>query len=367
MDKDTLIFIDAYLSSLERAALCSNLISQIREYFPEYKIAILNKYPKSYELDSLVDYYFYYGDSILVGYPPQHFLDSERYELAHIYVKTSLGTYENWMPLVGVSDHVASIFNSFVLTSRFAKALNYKKVYKIEYDTILDKTDALAMKEDIINFKDYVLYGWRQEGKWIKPHQHITDIHTIGYSVDLFEDFNVILTDDEFWALCEKVGYIGKWIEYIIPSVIDWKSQQTELDGITYETGCLQIHPNTIFDASSGPGYWAKRWENIPKLCRVSYDNGFNEVEDEIAIFYWNAEDSNFEIQTTITTLSGEIVHNTHFTLNYNHWHLDKIKITEELFIKTINIREGKSEIFEYSITPSQVKELPTKFLYENR
>ena len=59
MDKDTLIFIDAYLSSLERAALCSNLISQIREYFPEYKIAILNKYPKSYELDSLVDYYFY--------------------------------------------------------------------------------------------------------------------------------------------------------------------------------------------------------------------------------------------------------------------------------------------------------------------
>jgi hypothetical protein len=367
MDKDTLIFIDAYISSLERAAICSNLISQIREYFPEYKIAILNKAPKSYELDSLVDYYFYSGDSILVGPPPQHLLDSELYELAYVYVKTTLGTYENWMPLVGVSDHVASMFNSFILTSRFAKALNYKKVYKIEYDTILDKQDALAMKDDIVNFKDYVLYGKRQEGKWAKPYHHIADIHTIGYSVNLFEDFDIIKTDDDFWSLCNKVNYYGKWIEYIIPSVIDWKSNITPLDGIVYTTGCLELHSNTIFDASSGPGYWAKRWENIPKLCKVSYDQGETESDTDLVIFYWNSEESEFTVNTTIKDSKDNIIHQLDITLNSNNWYIDRIKLTEEIFISTINTRDGKTEKFGYHLTPTQLKDLPTRFIYENR
>ena len=45
INQDTLIFIDSYLSDLERADACTNLIAQIRLACPEYKIALLNKYP----------------------------------------------------------------------------------------------------------------------------------------------------------------------------------------------------------------------------------------------------------------------------------------------------------------------------------
>ena len=65
MNKDTLIFIDSYISDFDRVKVCADLIKQVREFYPEYKIALLNKYPDSWRLDSLVDYYFYYGHSIM--------------------------------------------------------------------------------------------------------------------------------------------------------------------------------------------------------------------------------------------------------------------------------------------------------------
>ena len=131
MNKDTLIFIDSYISNFDRVKVCADLIKQVREFYPEYKIALLNKYPDSWRLDSLVDYYFYYGDSIMVGAPPQELIDKELYELGYVYVNTPLGTCENWVPLTGVTDHVASIYNGFILSARIAKSLGFKKVFKI--------------------------------------------------------------------------------------------------------------------------------------------------------------------------------------------------------------------------------------------
>jgi hypothetical protein len=192
MNQDTLIFIDSYLSNNERAETCKNLIYQIREFFPEYKLALLNKYNDPWGLDSLTDYYLNHEESIMVGIPPQWILDQELYERQYVYVGTSLGICENWMPLIGVTDHVSSIYDSFILTSEFAKTLGFKKVFKIEYDTILDKEEAYTIKKDINQFKDYLLYGKRQEGQWAKPHHYLADIHIIGYSVDLFSGFNLV-------------------------------------------------------------------------------------------------------------------------------------------------------------------------------
>ena len=77
---DIIIFIDSYISDIERSIECHKLINQIRDVFPDYKIGLINKYPDSFKLDSLVDYYFYYGDSIMVGEPPKHLLNEGLYE-----------------------------------------------------------------------------------------------------------------------------------------------------------------------------------------------------------------------------------------------------------------------------------------------
>lgn len=365
MNQDTLIFIDSYLSNNERAETCKNLIFQIREFFPEYKLALLNKYNNSWGLIPLVDYYLNSEESVTIGIPPQWILDQELYERQYVYVGTSLGICENWMPLIGVTDHVASMYNSFILTSEFAKTLGFKKVFKIEYDTILDKEEAYVIKKDINQFKDYLLYGKRQEGQWAKPHHYLADIHIIGYSVNLFSGFNLIKNNEDFWELCKRIGYYGKWVEYIIPIIIEYQKQNSPLEGITYTTSVRELYNKIKFDVLNSPSYWTKKWDNIPKICRVSYDKGKTEVKNEVVIFFWNDKEEDLEINTIIRNSDQEIVYSKQITLKQKYWSLDKISFTEELFITNYNTRKGETEIYDFSIKPEELKDLPTRFLYE--
>jgi hypothetical protein len=364
MNQDTLIFIDSYLSNSERAETCKNLISQLREYFPEYKLALLNKFDNSWKLDSLVDYYVYHSESVMVGMPPQWILDQELYERQYVYVGTEIGTCENWMPLIGVTDHVSSIYDSFILSSRFAKSLGYKKVFKIEYDTILDKEEAKLIKKDINQFQDYLLYGKRQEGQWAKPHHYLADIHIIGYSVNTFLGFDLIKSNDDFWKLCKHIGYYGKWIEYIIPTIIEYQRKNMSLEGIVYETSVRKLYPNTHFDVLNSPSYWTKKWDNIPKICRVSYNKGKSEVLNEVAIFFWNDKEEDLEVNTIIRNSNKEIVYSKQITLKPRYWSIDKILFEEELFVTNYNTRNGKTEMYDFSIKFEDRINLPTRFLY---
>lgn len=364
MNQDTLIFIDSYLSNNERANTCKNLISQLREYFPEYKLALLNKFDNSWELDSLVDYYLYNGDSIMIGMPPQWILDQELYEKQYVYVGTGLGTCENWMPLIGVTDHVASMYNSFILSSQFAKSLGYKKIFKIEYDTILDKEESKLIKEDINKFQDYLLYGKRQEGQWAKPHHYLADIHIIGYSTNLFSDFDLVKNDDNFWELCKNIGYYGKWVEYIIPTIIELQTQKNQLNGLIYPISVRKLYSKTQFDVLNSPSYWTQKWDNIPKICRVSYDKGKSEVSNELVVFFWNDKEGDLEINTTIRNIYKEIIYYKQIVLKSRYWSIDKISFNEELFVTNYNTRNGETEIYEFSIKPEELINLPTRFLY---
>lgn len=364
---DTLIFIDSYISNFERVTATSNLISQIREHFPNHKIALLNKYPDSWRLDSLVDYYFYYGDSFMVGRPPQWMLDQELYERAYVFVGINSGICENWVPLTGVTDHVAGIYNSFILTSRIAKSLGFKKVFKIEYDTILDKDESQDMLKDISEFKDYLIYGKRQEGQWAKDHQYLIDVHLMGYSVNLFNNFELIDTDDEFWELCQKVGYYGKWIEYIIPSIIEYQKKTSFLEGISHSTKIREYYPNTQFDIINSPGYWTKKWDNMPKICRVSYDKGETESKDEICLFFWNEkEEGILNTNCKITNNKGDIIFDHSYSLKPRYWALHKLEINEELYVTNTNTYNNETEVFKHTLTLDNIKDLPTRFLYEN-
>jgi len=364
MNQDTLIFIDSYLSNNERAETCKNLIFQIKEFFPEYKLALLNKYNDSWGLDSLVDYYLYHSESVMAGMPPQWIIDQELYERQYVYVSTGLGICENWMPLNGVTDHVSSIYDSFILSSQFAKSLGYKKIFKIEYDTVLDKEESKLIKEDINKFQDYLLYGKRQEGQWAKPHHYLADIHIIGYSINIFSDFDLVKSNDDFWKLCERIGYYGKWIEYIIPTIIELQRENKSLEGIIYETSVRKLYPNTQFDVLNSPSYWTKKWDNIPKICRVSYDKGKSEVSNELTVFFWNDKEGDLEINTIIRNFNKEIVYSKQITLKSRYWSIDKIPFNEELFVTNYNTLNGETEIYEFNIKPEELINLPTRFLY---
>ena len=81
----------------------------------------------------------------MIGHPPQEFLDKELYERPYVYVKTSIGTHENWLPLVGVQDHAANIYNSFIFASIAAENLGYKRIFRIEADTEFNLNDLLLV------------------------------------------------------------------------------------------------------------------------------------------------------------------------------------------------------------------------------
>ena len=132
---ETLLVIDSYLSNQERADSCKNLISQLKSFLPDHKILVINKFRESWDIDKIVDYYYFHGSGFLLGMPPQVLLESNVYERPYTYVDTNIGTCENWFPLVNVSDHAADVYNSFILSSRIGKALGFKKIFKVEYDT----------------------------------------------------------------------------------------------------------------------------------------------------------------------------------------------------------------------------------------
>lgn len=360
MNSDLVIFIDGYLSDKLRANACSVLIDQLKEHLP-YKIALLNKYPFSWGLDHKVDYYFHHGEGFMVGKPPQNILDKQLYERPYVYVDTSIGVHENWLPFTGVSDHVANMYNSFILTSETAKNLGFKRVFKVEADTLFDTNDLLDIAKDVEIFKDYLLYGERQEGDWAKPHQRIMDIHISGYSVDLFNGFELVKNDNDFWKLCERIGYYGKWIEYIIPTLIYHQQQHKKYDGIKYEGKIRTKYPNTQFDLINSPGEWTQKWENQPKPCRVNI-NGVD-VDDKLGLFYWNGEDSPLEINSKVVDTNNQIIHSKSTILFPRTWLYEELDLTQECIVLNKNTRENITKEFRTRISKENILDLSTRLI----
>ena len=160
MKSDLIIIIDGYLSTPERAKVCSNLIDQLKSVLP-YEIALFNKFSFSWGLDSKVNYYWNHTGGFMIGHPPQELLDKELYERPYVYVKTSIGTHENWLPLVGVQDHAANIYNSFIFASTAAENLGYKRILELNHlrrCCIIQKSNLSSMTGISNSLKIYSLY-----------------------------------------------------------------------------------------------------------------------------------------------------------------------------------------------------------------
>lgn len=364
MKSDLVILVDGYLSTPERARVCSELIDQIKSTLP-YKVILFNKYSFSWGLDSKVDYYFTHLEGFMVGRPPQEYLDKELYERPYVYVKTGVGTHENWLPLTGVHDHVANIYNSFIFASETAKNLGFKRIFRIEADTKFDLKELKSLSTDLRSFKDYLLYGERQEnGNWGKDHHRLIDLHMIGFSTDLFQGFNVIHNDKDFWKLCEKINYYGKWIEYIIPTSIYYQKQKFQFDGISHSGSVRDRYPNTQFDLINTPGGWTDKWNNIPKPCKIlnHKDDKFH-VPNKLGLFYWNDEPIPLDVNSKIINLEGEVIYSKNIIVNPNTWLYDEIDLQGEHTLVNVNTRDLISQEFVTTLTTESILELNTRFV----
>ena len=367
---ETLLVIDSYLSNQERADSCKNLISQLKSFLPDHKILVINKFRESWDIDKIVDYYYFHGSGFLLGMPPQVLLESNVYERPYTYVDTNIGTCENWFPLVNVSDHAADVYNSFILSSRIGKALGFKKIFKVEYDTFFDEEEFSRIKEDVNSFEDYLFYGVRSEGKWAKPNQYLIDVHIVGYSTSCFDGFDIVKNDKEYWDLCGRVGYHGKWVEYLIPAIVDSKKNQSDIKGITYNIEVRRMFPKSRFDVISSPGEWGSQWEVNPKICKVGYltpDVPFS--PNEMVLFYWGSEKENsVRCIAEVFNKDGKSIHHKDITMQSNFWYLDKFTVNEEITVKIKTISGDKETEHEQTVTPADLEKygsIAPRFLYK--
>lgn len=359
MSNNLLLVIDSFLSNQSRANACQKLLNQLKTTLPEYEILLINKSKESYGLEKQVDYYFNYGKGFLVGYPPERVLDG-RYELPYVYVDTNLGVCENWLPFTGVTDHVAGMYNSFIIASNLTEMLGYNKLFRVEFDTDFNQEELLEIKNDLQKDWDYIFYGQRQEGQWAQPHHYLIDVHISAFSTDIFKGFDIVKNDKEYWELCDKIKYWGKWIEYIVPQVLEHRQQSEYFNGIHYKGWLRHKFPKTEFDTISGSGGWTDKWKSIPKICRVSYDKGQTENHDEFVLFYWNDQESDLNIESKIYD-QDNIIHSTNIKLSPNQFYIEKFPLNKELKIEKINNNEHFIEI----VSPDNIKQYNTRFLYE--
>lgn len=354
---ETLLVIDSYLSNLDRANVCENLISQLKEVFPSYKILLINKSKTNFGLEDKVDYYFNFSDSFMVGEPPQEFLDSGQYDRPYLYHKVSIGTIENWLPTVGVSDHVAGIYNSFILSSKLGKSLGFKKIFKIEYDIDFDMFDLYEIKKDVENFENYLLFGVRKEGDW--TNKSYVDTHIIGYSPEIFIELDLVRNDDEYWQVCEKAGYYGKWIEYLIYGLIF----RHNILGTIYEGSVRDMYPNTVFDKISSPSFWTEKWKKIPMIAKVSLDGGSTVVEDRVCLFYLNKDFDSLKVETSIHQEGNEIYSDTK-ELKNGWWVYDEVPVNNELTVNSEYLtNENEKYSYTQKITVQDIKKLTYRWI----
>lgn len=365
--KSTIFTIDSYLSNPERADVCRNLIHQIRSLYPTYKILLINKYNNTWGLDSQVDHYYYYGEGFMVGYPPASILESGKYEMPYTYVKTDFGTFENWFPLVNVTDHVAGIFNSFIISARIAQMLGFNKIIKIEYDTIFDESEFLSLQSDIDTFEDYLFYGTRKEGQWAQPHQYLVDVHIIGYSTKLFETYDLVKNDEEYWKLCERINYYGKWIEYIIPAVVEERKSLVPVIGTAIPGKFNTLFEKTQFDVINSPSEWSNVWKHVPKLCKAA--NSVGPIQNLLVIFYWNNNETGV-ISTRCQVENaddGAIIYDKSIDLiAKTNWLFDSLNLVRPVKVTTWTKTGDETVTQTQIIELSDLPKLAPRFLFND-
>lgn len=357
--EDFLFVIDGFLSDYQRVYVCDELIKQLKKTFPDKKILLINKYNNSFGLDTKVDYYFYYGDGFMVGPPPEELIVKHVYNKPYVFLDTDAGIFENWMPHVGVSDHVANMYNGFIISSKIANFLGYNKVFRIEYDMLFDENELEIIKEHLKTFQneDYLIYGRRKEGTWAAEHRSLIDLHFCGFSTKMLNGFELVLNDSEYWTLCNRLGYWGKWCEYLLSAIFD--INVGSLVGSEYPGFVRERFPQSKFDRVSSSGFWENKWTDMPKICCITRDNGKTHETTQILIFYWNNDCEKMKV--SVNTNFG---YEKEITLNKYLWSYDLLEVKESMEFHCNVDRDGKKHYFNVKLNPEDVIKLNCRFMF---
>lgn len=354
-----LYVIDGYLSSEDKVDVTIDLIRQLRKLDPNRKIMLINKFGKSWGLENDVDYYNEYVDGFMVGYPPQEMIDSNIFDKPYVYFDIQSGTLENWMPYSGVSDHVANVYNGFIYAMNEAKKLGYNKVFRVEYDMLFDENEFNQILEDLKVFEDndFLIYGKRQEGKWAASHQSLIDVHFCGYSEKMIENFTIVNNDNEYWELCRKIGYAGKWAEYVMSMVFKYNHNEN-IRGKIYEGNVRKKFRESKFDRISSSGEWTDKWKDIPKICKLDIDNGHKLDKDRIVIFFYNAdyELANIEIV-------GDCGYYRNHVLVKNTWVYDIIHRKDKMVFMSKITHENGVDVYTKIVDNDNFDKLTNRFI----
>lgn len=361
----TLLVIDSYINSQDRASVCESLIKKIRKHFVGYEILLINKSNDSFGLELKVDYYFNYGKGFMVGYPPQEILDRQVYSMPYVYYENSGFICENWMPLTGMTDHVAGIYNSFIISKNIAKMLGYSKVFKMEFDTNFDDDDIIDIKFDIDRMNDYLFYGYRKEGQWAPDDYYLIDVHICGFDVKIFEDFKIVQNDDEYWELCKNIKYYGKWIEYVIPRILEYQKVKNDYFGLMYEGNLRDKYVKTNFDIINSPGGWTEKWKDLPKICKISYDGGKTEKPNEVILFYYNNDYESVLVNSKICVDEIDI-EEKNIRLDKGSWFYLHKTFNEKIRIISENISDcGENRKYDKTITKDEINNLKCRMIFK--
>ena len=333
-----LYVIDGYLSSEDKVVVTMDLINQLKKLDPSRKIMLVNKFDNSWGIENEVDFYREYLDNFMVGFPPQNILDLNEYNKPYVYFDIHAGTLENWMPLVGVSDHVANVYNGFIYSMQEANKLGYSKVFRIEYDMLFDENEFLGILEDMDRFEneDFILYGERQEGVWAKKELSLIDVHFCGFSSEMVKDFSCVNNDQEYWDLCKKIGYFGKWAEYVLSMVFKYNMNKNT-KGKIYEGQMIHKFNKSQIDRLSSSGNWTNKWKDIPKICKLDVDNGNKPDPNKLVVFYLNKDYDTAEIE-----IVGTNGYYRQTTINRGCWTYNIIDRTDNMvFISKVTHKDG--------------------------
>lgn len=357
--KSTLFAIDGYLSNYQRVSVCDDLITQLRKYFPETKILLLNKYKESFGIEKKVDYYFYYGDGFMVGPTPHEIIDSGKYSRPYVFYQINAGTLENWLPDVGVTDHVANVFNGFLISSNIAEMLGYEKVFRIEYDMLFDEEEILQLKKMLEKFQneDFMFFGKRNQGVWLGSHLSQIDIHFCGYSTKMLKDFKILKKDSDYWKLCEKIKYWGKFTEYLMSMVFE--TTMKNFQGSEYEGLVRDRFNKSSFDRISSSGVWENRWLDVPTICRISRDKGLTESPNEILLFYRNNDLDSLYFKVTTDFGYGK-----EGKIPKNHWFYETIIVDKEIEFECSSIQNNKKHNYTIKINRDNIIKLNNRFIF---
>jgi hypothetical protein len=333
-----LYVIDGYLSSKEKADVTLELIQQLKTLDSTRKIMLINKFGNSWGIDTQVDFYREYLDGFMVGYPPEEIINSNLYNKPYVYYEVNSGILENWMPYVGVTDHVANIYNGFIFSMQEANKLGYSKVFRIEYDMLFDEKEFNEVLNDLNNFEteDYLIYGKRKEGKWAGQHQSLIDVHFCGFSIEMVKNFSCVNNDQEYWDLCKKIGYFGKWAEYVLSMVFKYNMNENT-KGKIYEGQMIDKFNKSQIDRLSSSGNWTDKWKDIPKICKLDVGGGHKTDPNKLVVFYLNKDYDTAEIE-----IVGTNGYYKQTTINRGCWEYNIIDRTDNMvFISKVTHKDG--------------------------